>query len=1675
MGLSRTQRCRMTWTWLTAAAYAAAVGTAAADTRLHVSPDGGVRIDSVVPASAPNVAVEWYDDTGLEVGVTLDGLDLLRDVAGGGQFLDVTCPGTPVAGDTGTPALPVVRRLIGVPPGATVQLNVDTGTAWDVDLASLGLNEYVRPVQGPASLNPEGLEVAFGEIYDTGARLLSTLVFEEAAYGTDASLPEERVTITEIGISRGVRLHLLEVWPVAYNPVRGTLTIWPHIGVQVRFLGGEPLPLYPHPSSGINRVLLNPPQAPASRGDMGDNYLIITAQVFAGSDPLTEFITAKTAQGFNVTTYTALPGQSKVDIKNYIDSLWNTPDAPDYVLIIGDANDTTYAVAADTIPVQIGGGTKYARTDIPYVCMDGGDDWFPDIAVGRIPVRLVSDLQNVVDKILSVEAADFADPTYCSRASFLSGPDPYADGDTRHDNNIDAYITPNNITPIRLYTSQGADTQDVKDAFNYGTFLSVYFGHSAGMQAWSAPAMTFADIEELTNYHLYPYLISFSCSSSAFHWMDEGMSPGFLEKFLRVADKGVAGGYGTAANLGVYDFTTWGTLYDCLMQATYADDIREVGPAAQAAAGHFVEFYGAADPVSRDYTELFFVLGDPSMRLPEPPQVNYLIITAEEYEYCNALRDFVAHKRERGFNTMVYTVASGTSNTDIKTYIQSLWGTADQPDYVLLVGDTAGSTATVNTIPNFTGVGDKYAPTDWPYVCMGSGDDWYPEIPIGRFSVRDATTLADVVEKTIFVEEGNFTDPDYVTRGAFLANADTNGQAEPTHDWVIDTLLTPNDYTGIKLYASAGAGTQDVADAVNSGCMFTFYFGHSSSSGWWSPAFDTSDVSALTNEGMYCVAGGWSCNSADYTSDECYGEAWLRARKKGGVAYISAADYIYWGSVEDWAPSVSLEKNFFSSIFDDGNWTLGDAWVAGLYGFLKEHGGWDGDPNHAPTQNYQHCRNFFEEFVILGDPSLELPRADGFTMTPTPEARDLCSPPDDQAAYTIDVGLLGDFAEQVTVSAVGLPSGATVAFDVNGQVPPFTTTMTVGNLSASPAGQYTIVVDGTAISKRRSTTVSLSISTSIAAAPTLTEPSNGATGVARGPVFTWVEQADAQSYDLELATDSDFGDIVYSVTVNSASHEAEIYLDSLTEYFWRVQASNGCGVSNYSDMFSFTTLSQADYFTEEFDGGGDSVDLDNYTLELYPNGSGSFYEMCGCAATELPTDPAGGITLNLSDDGSQYVNPSLSVFLYGMQYAGFYVNANGNITFSSTDGTWNESLSEHFDQPRIAALFDDFDPTSGGTISWKVTTDHVAVTWYDVPEYNTSDSNTFQIEMFTNGDIHITWLGIDSSDAIVGLSAGDGIPGDYLEMDLSTSGPCDEPGACCRQETCSILIGDECLAAGGVFHGEGTTCEPNPCVPYESSCVIISEVVEGALSGRCPKWIEITNTGDDSFAFIEGGIIVQMEQSADVSVDVDLSGLVIPAGQSLIVCSNHGGVCTGGFPIVYGFDADVYTDALFGDGNDRYILTDTADGSHLLDIYGAFGTDGTGHEWEYGEGYAHRRSSWMSGTGQDFAAGQWVIGGAGSLAGSNPTQLLLDETTPGMHAYDWTCVGPITPGDHDDDGDVDADDCALFYGCLTGPCGQPLCDPALHGGDPACSCSDFNFDGDLDLSDFAELQPRCKE
>lgn len=173
--------------------------------------------------------------------------------------------------------------------------------------------------------------------------------------------------------------------------------------------------------------------------------------------------------------------------------------------------------------------------------------------------------------------------------------------------------------------------------------------------------------------------------------------------------------------------------------------------------------------------------------------------------------------------------------------------------------------------------------------------------------------------------------------------------------------------------------------------------------------------------------------------------------------------------------------------------------------------------------------------------------------------------------FPITVG--GAFTVPVTMSVSGNPAPTSALFSLNPvNVVPTTTVLTIGNTGAATPGTYPLVITGTDAVTSSVVNTSLTIQSAIASAPSLTAPADGATDVSVNPTLMWNAVSGADTYDVEVATDAGFSNVIYSASVAGTSHVVSTALAPNITYYWRVRASNTCGDGGYSTAFSFTTV-----------------------------------------------------------------------------------------------------------------------------------------------------------------------------------------------------------------------------------------------------------------------------------------------------------------------------------------------------------------------------------------------------------------------------------------------------------------------------------------------------------------------
>ena len=194
-----------------------------------------------------------------------------------------------------------------------------------------------------------------------------------------------------------------------------------------------------------------------------------------------------------------------------------------------------------------------------------------------------------------------------------------------------------------------------------------------------------------------------------------------------------------------------------------------------------------------------------------------------------------------------------------------------------------------------------------------------------------------------------------------------------------------------------------------------------------------------------------------------------------------------------------------------------------------------------------------------------------------------------------------------------------------------------------------------------------------------------------------------------------------------------------------------------------------------------------------------------------------------------------------------------------------------------------------------------------------------------------------------------------------------------------------------------------------SDTVLITEIVDGTLTGGLPKFVEISNLGASPVdlagyslgVYSNGGTTLLGGSSVVLSGD-------LAVGSSFVVSFETGDTLTSSsFLSVYGFNADNVDFGAQINGNDVVALfradgngtagaaTASGNDATLVDIYGVIGVNGAGQSWEYTDGFATRRQA-ATLPSSVFDTNEWGFSGVDALDGLDAAGI-IGATSPGSH------------------------------------------------------------------------------
>jgi hypothetical protein len=575
----------------------------------------------------------------------------------GYQFLHIK--GFAPMGQIGAPALPAHNEVIAMPPGAEGNIVIINSSYHEYD------GYMIHPALEPA--------------LDTDGAPDPEFWIDDEIYNKDEFFPKSIVEITNVALNRGIPLAYTQIRPVQFNPVTGKIRVYTLIDFKLEYKGNKQSfttianDNSLHFTNKLKRLVINSDNIPEgitgnTESKLGEKeYIIITHdQYLTAANDLANW---KRQMGYSVevvssSSWTEPQVQSAVQTRY---DAWSPK--PDYFVIFGD-HDGSYAVPGKVIntPYSAPDDGPFA-TDLYHACMDGGTDWHPDIAWGRISASSLTEANVIVNKIINYEKNPpttesfytdvlncaqyqdddnngYADRRFCHTSedirdylqdefSYNSTRVYHTDAtttlDTRRYNNTtysNGQLIPAELRSPSFNWVGGAT--EITNAIDAGKFMVFHRDHGyVGGSGWHRPYYTTTSMNSLNNGDLLPVVFSINCHTGEYQ-----LSNCFAEKFMRMENKGAVGvvgasffslsGWNDAISVGMIDaiwadpglypvFGTGGTGANYTIGA--GNEIRTMGDVLLQGLYCMEQNFNGHPTYDRYEYELFMYFGDPAMSI----------------------------------------------------------------------------------------------------------------------------------------------------------------------------------------------------------------------------------------------------------------------------------------------------------------------------------------------------------------------------------------------------------------------------------------------------------------------------------------------------------------------------------------------------------------------------------------------------------------------------------------------------------------------------------------------------------------------------------------------------------------------------------------------------------------------------------------------------------------------------------------------------------------------------------------------------------------------------------------------------------------------------------------------------------------------------------------------------
>ncbi len=355
-----------------------------------------------------------------------------------------------------------------------------------------------------------------------------------------------------------------------------------------------------------------------------------------------------------------------------------------------------------------------------------------------------------------------------------------------------------------------------------------------------------------------------------------------------------------------------------------------------------------------------------------------------------------------------------------------------------------------------------------------------------------------------------------------------------------------------------------------------------------------------------------------------------------------------------------------------------------------------GSTNRIMVRGYKHI--FYDisntNFIITTAPSSF---AIAFSGVEGEQNKNACQ--GSTVVYSINYTAFAGFVGTTSFNSTGSPTGSTVVFNPPTIIGSGTVLMTVTTLNSSPTGLANILVTATSGATTKSAPFYLNLFNSNFPPMLLQSPTDNADLQQTFLTLSWTNNPSATSYDVQVATDANFTNIISSGNVTNTSYSIS-NLTVFTDYYWRVLPKNVSCSGSYSNAFKFTTGDTLCNTTNStnvpvpisatgtstvtstinipYAGSINDVNISmNMTHSYVGDITASLTSPTGTTIQLFDGQCAGNNNINATfdDSGSNLVcgtNPALSGFIIPLQSLSAFNNENPS-------GNWTLSITDNFD------------------------------------------------------------------------------------------------------------------------------------------------------------------------------------------------------------------------------------------------------------------------------------------------------------------------------------------------------------------------------------------------------------